>query len=217
MKKIVWITLVIFLLADFLALLGFLGYGMATGRLGTDQRAQYLATWHGEKLVPPVEEEVKVQEEPETPQQASVRIAAAEIQREILSREMERHAELLRNMQDTVNVAKAKLEKDLKELEKEKQQFSMKVNQQEVTAKDEGFQKALKNYILMKPKYAKEDFMKMEEKEAIRYLAAMKPDIATKIFNQFKTTEEQEKRRQLLKLLEEYKVISLNDSSQAGS
>ncbi|OQA01098.1 MAG: hypothetical protein BWY71_00509 [Planctomycetes bacterium ADurb.Bin412] len=216
MKKIVLIILVILLLAHVLALAGLLGYGLATGRLGSEQRAQYLAIWRGEKLAPPVEE-VKVEEEPETPQQASARIAASEIQREVQSGEMERQAELLRNMQDTIQVAKSKLEKDLKELETEKQQFSRKVSQQEEAAKDEGFQKALKNYILMKPKYAKEDFMKMEETEAVRYLAAMKPDVATRIFNQFKTAEEQEKRRQLMKLLEEYKVLSLNDAVQAGS
>jgi flagellar motility protein MotE (MotC chaperone) len=213
MKKIIVLVAATFLLANILAGVGLLVYGFATGRLGQEQRTQYLATWRGEKLVPPPEE-VEVREEQETPQQASMRIASAEVEREILSREMHRYEELLRNRQDTIDTAKAKLEKDLKQLEKDKQVFTAKVDQQEALAKDEGFQKALKSYILMKPKYAKQDFMEMEETEVVRYLAAMKADTATKILNQFKTPQEQEKRRQLLKLLEDHKVISLNESSK---
>ena len=99
-KTILTILLVLFLV-HFLALLGMLGYGAATGRFDAEQRAQYLATWQGEKLIPEPEDNGAV-EDTEAPQEAGMRIAALEEQREMTSRELQRDNQLLRTQMDTV-------------------------------------------------------------------------------------------------------------------
>ncbi|MCK5270736.1 MAG: hypothetical protein KAJ46_08130, partial [Sedimentisphaerales bacterium] len=86
-------VLLVVLALHCLALLGFLGYGLATDRFDDEKRVQYLATWQGEKLVsPPPIEVVEVKEE--SPQEASSRIYAAQQEREILTREMRMFAQL---------------------------------------------------------------------------------------------------------------------------
>ena len=203
-------VLLIVLLVHCLTLVGFVAYGGATGRFSGERWAQYLATWHGEKLVPPPpEEQIELSEE-ETPQQAAARIATAEIEAEITNREIQRHTELLRAMQVTINSARKNLEKDVKKLKEEKIAFAAEVVQQNEKARSEGFLKALKGYASMKPKYVKSDFMKMDDEQVVRFLSAMKSDTATSILNQFKTPEEQEKRLRVMKLMEEQKVVSLN-------
>ncbi|MBN1846419.1 MAG: hypothetical protein JW810_12090 [Sedimentisphaerales bacterium] len=206
-KLLLTIALAI-LLANGLAILGLLGYGLATGRMDAAQRAQYLATWQGQSLVPPPPEAETV-EQKETPQQASARIAAMEIQREVLTREIERDMELARSMQNTVDEARKKMEGDLRRLVDDQQVFETKLSQYNAEAQSEGFQKSLKAYANMKPKTAKDDLMKMTDQEAVRYLSAMKPDVATQILEQFRTPEEQTKRLQLMQMLEKQRVISL--------
>jgi len=197
------------LLANSLALLGILGYGLGTGRLNADMRAQYLATWRGEKLVPPPPEE-EVVEEKETPQQASARIAEAQIQREILTREIQRDMELARYMQQTVEKAKLKLDKDIKQFQTDKQAFDNQIAQYNEKVQSEGFKKSLQAYSKMKPKSAKSDFMQMNDDEVVRYLSNMKPDVVTQILDQFRTPEELDKRLKLMRLMEKHQVISLN-------
>ena len=208
MTKPILITIVVLLIANVLALLGLVGYGAATGRWDSEKMQQYLATWKGEKLVPYVEQEV-VEEVKETPQAAGARIEKAQVEYEFLNRELQRQLQLTRNMQATVTAAQDKLKKEREEFQIERNSFEMEVARQKKAAMDEGFLKALKNYSAMKPKYVKEDFIKMDEKDAVRYLAAMKTDVATNILNQFKTPQEQEKRLRLMKMLEQQNVIEL--------
>lgn len=199
----------VLLMAHVLALVGLLGYGVATGRLDSEKMEQYLATWRGEKLVPFVEEEV-VELAKESPQEASSRIKKAQVEHEFLNRELQRQVQLVRNMQVTVDVAQSKLKKDLEILKKQRLQLDTEYAKQKEAAKNEGFLKALKNYSAMKPKLVMNDFMKMNEKEAVRYLGRMKTDIATAILNQFKTPAQQAKRLRLMQLLEQHKVIELS-------
>ena len=209
MGKLFVTMLLTLLLANSLALLGILGYGLGTGRLNADMRAQYLATWRGEKLVPPPPEE-EVVEEKETPQQASARIAEAQIQREILTREIQRDMELARYMQQTVEKAKLKLDKDIKQFQTDKQAFDNQIAQYNEKVQSEGFKKSLQAYSKMKPKSAKSDFMQMNDDEVVRYLSNMKPDVVTQILDQFRTPEELDKRLKLMRLMEKHQVISLN-------
>jgi flagellar motility protein MotE (MotC chaperone) len=212
MGKFVLTVLLAFLLVHCLALVGLLGYGAATGRFSSEKRAQYLATWHGEKLVPPTPE-VVVETKKESPQQASSRIATAEIDKEVDLRESQRELELLRSMQLAIDAAKSKLDKDLKQLDVDRADLAARIEEQNKLAKEEGFLKALKNYTQMKPKMVKDDFMKMDDQQVVRFLAAMKSDTATKILNQFKTTEEQDKRLRIMEMLKQYNVVALNDKS----
>jgi len=193
-----------------LVFLGLIGFGLATGRFDAEKREQYLATWRGEKLVPPSEEAEQVVEE-ESPQQASARIAEAQTQREILNRELQRQLGLLRDMKITVEMAQQKLNKDLQELKAQQEAFAAKVAEQQRRAQEEGFRKALKNYSQMKPKYVVADFMKMDDTEVVRYVAAMKPDVATRILNQFRSPEEQAKRLRIMQLLEQQGAPVLNN------
>jgi len=212
MLKILLVTLITVVAIHIMVLLGLLGYGAATGRFDKEKREQYLATWRGDKLVP-YEVEEETEEEKETPQEAGSRIAEAEIQRELLGRQAKRDIELMRYMQVTVDEARSKLEKDLKKVQTEQVEFESRVAEYNRKAHDEGFLKALKNYSGLKPKYVKDDFMKMNDDDVVRYLAAMKTDTAIGILNQFRTAEEQLKRLRLMKLLEEHGVIKLDETA----
>jgi flagellar motility protein MotE (MotC chaperone) len=202
-------------LANSLALLGIVGYGLSTGRFDAEMRTQYLATWRGEKLVPPPPEE-KIVEEKETPQQASARIVEAQIRREILTREIQREMELALYMQQTVAKAKLKLDKDIKQLQTDKLAFDNQMTQYNEKVRSEGFQKSLQAYSKMKPKSAKSDFMQMNDDEVVQYLSNMKPDVVTQILDQFRTPEELDKRLKLMRLLEKHQVISLNQKQDAA-
>ena len=215
MGKLFVTMLLTLLLANSLALIGILGYGLGTGRFNAEMRAQYLATWRGEKLAPPSPEE-EVVEEKETPQQASARIAEAQIQREILTREIQRDMELARYMQQTVVKAKLKLDKDIKQLQTDKLAFDDQMTQYNEKVQSEGFKKSLQAYSKMKPKSAKSDFMQMNDDEVVRYLSNMKPDVVTQILDQFRTPVELDKRLKLMRLLEKYQVISLNQKQDAA-
>ena len=213
MGKMILLVLLVVLAMHSLALLVFLGYGLATDRLDEEKRVQYLATWRGEKLVPPPPVEI-VEEKEESPKEASSRIQVAQQEREILTREMQMFAQLLQDKDVSLQTAQAKLEKDLKVLRSEQEQFDARVRQHQKMAQEEGFRKALKNYSSMKPKYTKDDFMKMDEKDVVRYLSEMKSDTATAILEQFKTPQEQAKRLELMKMLEQYGVINPSDKDK---
>lgn len=215
MGKLIVTLLLTLLLANSLALLGILGYGLGTGRFNADMRAQYLATWRGEKLVPPPPEE-EIVEEKETPQQAGARIAEAQIQREILTREIQRDMELARYMQQTVAMAKVKLDKDIKQLQTDKMAFDDQLTQYNEKVQSEGFQKSLQAYSKIKPESAKTDFMQMSDDETVRYLSNMKPDVVTQILDRFRTPEEMDKRVKLMRLLEKHQVISLNQKQDTA-
>jgi flagellar motility protein MotE (MotC chaperone) len=205
-------AMVTVLVAHSLAIVGLLSYGMATGRLGPEARQQYLATWRGDKLAPPVPPVGETAPE-ESPQEASSRIAAAKSQQEIASRELQRQMEQLRAMKATIEMAQAKLDKDLRSLQQAQEAFAAQTAAQRQAAQDEGFQKVLARYSDMKPKYVVADFMKMDDEEVARYVAAMKTDTATTILNNFRSPPEQEKRQRVMKLLEVQKVIALNDAA----
>jgi len=208
MAKVIIGVLLVVLAGHGLLLLGLLGYAGATDRLDTDKMEQYKATWRGEKLVAPVEEEEVIEEE-ESPQQASARIAEAEIEKEALRRDIQRKRELLTNMQAAIAAARDKLDKDRKQLDADQELFAKELKQQQELAEAESFRKVLTNYTKMKPAAVKDDFMHMEEEDVVRYLAAMPPGVSSEILGKFKTLEEQAKRRSLLAKLKEYGKIEL--------
>ena len=169
-----------------MAIAGFLGYGLATGRLDAEKRAQYAAIWQGEKLVRYVEPEAVVEEDTETPQAAKARISSAQEEREFFSRALQRQIQVLNNMKVSISAAQAKLDKDLSGLKVKRQAFDDMLAQQNAAAQEKGFLKALKSYSSMNPKLVKNDFMEMDEKETVRYLAAMKSGTVTEILSKFK-------------------------------
>jgi flagellar motility protein MotE (MotC chaperone) len=113
-------------------------------------------------------------------------------------------------MKVSISAAQAKLDKDLSQLQVKRQEFDNMLAQQNAAAKEKGFLMALKSYSAMNPKLVKDDFMAMDEKEAVRYLAPMKPGAVTEILSKFKTSDEQAKRRKLVELLEEYGQVELS-------
>lgn len=204
--KTVLTVLIAALLIHSLALLGLLGYGLATGRFDGEKTGQYLATWRGETLVPPSAEKI-VEEAGESPQEAAGRIAEAERDREILTLEIKRQQERVRNMMAALDAARANFDKELKELRTAKERFNERLAQQNDAAREEGFLKQLGFYSNMKPKLVRDDFMKMSDDEVARLLAAMSPDIAKKILNTFKTEQEQDKRLRVIALIEDVSVV----------
>jgi len=204
-KSILTIVFVL-LIVHLLAALGFFFYALGSGKFSHDRMEQYKAVWNGEKLVPPAPPEP----EPavvEKPQDSAERIAAAEVDQETTTREMQLQIQMLRDMAATVNAAQAKVDKEKTELAKVKEIFDQQLARQQAQSRQEGFNKALQTYSNMKPKNVKDDFMTMPDDEVVRYLAAMKADIATTILDSFKTPEEQSKRRRVMALLEELKKL----------
>jgi len=199
-----------------LAAVGLVGYGLATGRFATEKRQQYFATWRGEILVPPAPEVEQVLDD-EKAKQASERIAATEIKREIITREIQRDIELARYMQTTLAQAQNKLSGDIELLQKNQVAFTQKLDQYNRQTQQEGFQKALKNYSMMKPKSAKADFMKMDDEQVVTFLAQMKPDVATSILEQFRTPEELDKRLRVMGMLEQHRTVKLDDQNNSGA
>ena len=201
MKKIFYIPVILLLIVG-LAALGLLGYGLATHRFSPERRHLYLASWRGENLEPPPAQ-VLAQAAAESPQQAGARIAAEQVQKEVLSRDLQRQVELVQSMKDTLGIAQDKLQKDLKTLQTDKKNFADALAHEQQALQDVGFQKALKSYSTMKASQVKDDFMKLTDEEVVRYLGAMKADVATGILERFRTPEEQDKRLRVMKLLEE--------------
>jgi len=212
MARTIIIVLAILMLVNVLALLGLVGYGAATGRFSQDKMDQYMATWQGEKLVPYVEEEEVVVTE-ETPQAAAARIESARIDREELGRNIQLQLQLLKNKQFTLVQARSKLEKDIDGFKVEQEEFQAELDRQNRLAREERFLRVLKNYSGMSPKLVKDDFMQMNEQDVVRYLAAMKSNVATDILSKFKTPQEKAKRVKLLKLLEKHKVIQVTKAN----
>ena len=138
MVKLIFTILITVLLMHSLAILGFFGYGAATGRLDADKREQYLATWRGEKLVPEPEEKETVAEA-EAPQESGARIASLEVQREIITRETQRDIQLLRSRQDTLTMEREKLAEDIQALQEREASFQKMVDEYNQKAQEEGF------------------------------------------------------------------------------
>ncbi len=192
-----------------LAVLGLVGYALASGRLDGQARGQYLATWRGEHLVAPAATEEVVEAE-EGPSQASERIARLERHREVLSREQQRDLEALRGMQTTLRASQAKLASDERQLAADREAFESQLAAYNERAQEAGFQKALETYSMMKPKLVRDDFMKLSDTEVVRYVQAMRAETSKKIFETFKTVEQQDKRLRVLGLLKQGEAIDLS-------
>ncbi len=187
---------------------GLFGYGLMTGRFQAEKRQQYLATWKGEKLVPYVEEVVEEVVE-ESPLDATARILGRQLSREVIDRELQRQLELMKDMKITLDEAQKKLEADRLSLVKQEEDFTKKIEEQKKGASEEGFLKALQTYSQMNPKYVKDDFMVMDDKEVVRILAAMKPGIRTEVLSKFREPQEQVRRVKLVALLRDSGVIDV--------
>ena len=215
MTKTIFIVLLVALLLHVLGFVGLLGYGVVTGRFDAEQRAQYLATWRGEKLVPPPEEET-VEEVKESPQEAATRIAEAEIGREVLTLEIQRQLERIRNMMAAVESARGNLDKQLAALHADEEKFETRRAEQGKAAREEGFAKQLQMFSRMTAKSVRSDFMKMPDEKVARLLAAMRPDTAKKILNEFKNDQEQQKRLRVMALIETLNVVKDGSSNETA-
>lgn len=196
-----------------LTLVGLLGYGAATGRFDQEKRQQYLATWHGEKLVPPPPE-VDLEQEKEGPQEAGAKILAAQLEAEVIGLDIQQRIQQLRNRENTIVAAQAKFQEDNKKLQDEQEKFTKLIAEHNKQAQEEGFRKALKNYESMKADLVKDDFMSLDEDTVVRYLAAMKPYNATKILEKFAAPTEQTTRVRLIEKLKQYGVIDPDNNNK---
>ncbi|MBI9017102.1 MAG: hypothetical protein JEZ07_07575 [Phycisphaerae bacterium] len=208
MGKKLLIALGVLVSLHVVALVGLAIVGLVGGKFDHEKMKQYIATWNGEILVPYVEE-VKVEEVVESPQDAKARIAKAQFDNEMMTRDLEKNTQNLQNLQFAVEQARIQLAKEQEKFIAERDAFENKIAEHNDKVKSEGFQKALKYYSNIKSKLVKEDFMVMPEDEVVRYLGEMKADIATEILNNFKAPNEQAKRVLLQKMLNDYKTIEV--------
>lgn len=215
MVKALLTALIIVFVINSLVVMGLVGYGLTTGRFDSQSCQQYLATWRGEELVEPPEEEV-VEEGKETPQEAGERIAKVELENIKLTRELQVQFQLLKDMKLTLEAAQDRFDKERKEFLVEKQAFVDEVERQDEVTRKANFKKALAIFSEMKPKSVKNDFMDMTDDEVVRYISEMKVDTAKTILEQFKTQEEQEKRLRIMRLLEQHNRIAANKQGTAS-
>ena len=200
--------MIAFLVVHSLAVLGLLGYGLISGRINDELLDQYLATWKGEKLVPPPADVVEDVVD-DTPQDAAAKIISDQQEKEILTREMQMFHQQLVNKEAALQAAQAKLNKDLADLKLLQKQFDKKIAEHNQKAQADGFKKALKNYSSMNPKYVKDDFMQMTDEDAVRFLSEMKSNTATAILEKFRTPEEMLKRQKLIQMMEKYGQVAV--------
>lgn len=203
--KTLFAVLIVALVIHALAFVGLLIYGATTNRFDAEKREQYLATWRGEKLVPPAPVDA-VEEESESPQEAAARIAETEATREILTLEIDRRFELLRSMRTAVKAAQVSVDKEQGRLDAAKEEDERVRRERNSAERQKAFAKQLDFFSRMKPKLARDHFMNMPETKVARLLAAMRPDTAKKILNSFKTDEEREKLLRVIDLIESLNV-----------
>jgi flagellar motility protein MotE (MotC chaperone) len=201
-RAIVTGLLVLFGLHCF-AVFGLIGYAALTGKLNKDRRELYKKVWSGQDLV---QAEESVDAEQQDDQGATAQVAQqldqAQSGKELLTLDVQRHLENLENMKRSVQAGQAKLLKDRKEYLTAMDVFEQERDRKNRAARSEGFLRELDYFSRLKPKLAKEDFMAMVDAEAARFLSAMKPDVATKILNYFRTDDEQKKRQRVMALIE---------------
>ena len=216
MLKAIVTGLVAIVVVHLLGVIGLVGYAAVSGKLSVQRRELYKKVWDGVALVEPDESDEPVDEATEaSSEQVTEQLNQARAQKELLTLDIQRHLEDLENMKRSVQAAQNKLVKDRTEYVAAMETFESQLERQNQAAKNEGFLRELDYFSRLKPKLAKEDFMAMSDDDAARFLAAMKPDVATKILNQFRSDAEQEKRQRVMALIETLGVVKTkgNDSN----
>jgi len=189
-------------IANLLMLIGFGVYLGASGKLNADRLEQIATIMRGEQLEPaapgPVSMPASVSVAVSQPTVTAVRNKVTLEQQlgsmEILQREKRMLADVLVRVKD----GQAKVGEDRQRLEARREQFQQQVQQHDKTTTEQGISKSLALYSSMASKQVKEDFMNMDVDIVAWHLKQMPEHTARKILNEFRTSREQARRREIL-------------------
>lgn len=178
---------------------GLVIYLLASGRLDAGSANLIAAALRGEKLVP--EQAAVTTTAPATTQPADkldldkpmLDLASTEIRSAVLEQQLR----VVKNELARLKDGQLTLIQDREALAEQVRQFEQQVALRQKADKDEGFNQALAMYTKMKPKQAKEDFMKLGVEVVVRYLMNMPKRNQVKILQEFKSPQEQDRRREI--------------------
>ncbi len=195
-------------IANLLIISGLVGYLIASGKLNADSADKIAAILRGENLIPASQASTQPATQPSqkvasTQKAKPFSLASLEIQQALLDREKR----LIEDRFSRVKDAEFKLLKDREAFLQKQKEFYKQVEMFRKASKDEGFDKALALYSQMPPKLAKEDFMKLDINVVVAYLMNMPKRIAAKILKEFKTSEEQKRRQEILEKIRTQKIL----------
>jgi len=176
-------------LINLFAVVGMVGYLLASGRLNTERVDQIGKVLRGEY---PKKEEVASTQPAATqpvPQQSRAEIADLQAKRELYRLVGERLENEVAQRQALNDSVQLEVLRRLEEIEKKNQRFVEQKKEFSKQSQQEGFAQALEMYSAIEPKLAK-DLLKTKEKDAdvVQLLMQMDPNRRTKIVNACKSS-----------------------------
>lgn len=184
-----------------------------TGKLNPKSGAAIVAALRGDELVPATQPTTQPTSQPTSrPAEEALDFRGAEERQAVLDRKLR----LIDDRQNRLMDAELKLIHDREDLSREQDAFQKQVLVQEKANQDEGFKTALDMYMKMPAKQVKEDFMKLDVDIVVRYLMHMSTRTQTKILSEFKTTEEQDRRRILTERIRTQEILLGDQSASTG-
>ncbi len=189
-------------IANLLMLIGFGVYLGASGKLNAERLEQIAKILRGGQLRPaaaravsmPAPAPVAVSQPTVTSVRNKVTLEQQLGSMEILQREKRMLADVLVRVKD----GQVKLVEDRQQFEAQREALRRQVQQHDKATAEQGFSKSLALYSRMASRQVKEDFMKMKVDIAVRYLKQMPEYTARKILNEFRTSQEKARRREIL-------------------
>lgn len=189
-------------IANLLMLIGFGVYLGASGKLNANRLEKIAAILRGGQLKPavtravsmPASVSVAVSQPTVTAVKNKVTLEQQLGSMEILQREKRMLADVLVRVKD----GQARVVEDRQRFEARREQFQQQVQQHDKTTAEQGVSKLLALYSSMASRQVKEDFMNMDVDIVAWHLKQMPERTARKILNEFRTSREQARRREIL-------------------
>jgi flagellar motility protein MotE (MotC chaperone) len=185
-----------------------------TGKLNAKSAAAIVAALRGEDLVPATQATTQPATQPTSqPAEEGLDFRGAEERQAVLDRKLR----LIDDRQNRLMDAELKLIHDREDLTDQQDAFKKQRLIQEKANQDEGFKTALDMYMKMPAKQVKEDFMKLDIDVVVRYLMHMPTRTQTKILGEFKTPEEQDRRRILTERIRTQEILLGQDAASSDN
>ena len=127
--------------------------------------------------------------------------------------ELDRRQRELSDLQHQIELAREQTKVDRAKIEQAQKELAKAQELQTRLASDKGFQDSLELYNVMPPKQVKTIFMTLSDDVVTQYIQAMEPRTASKIFKEFKSSDEVVK---MQKVLEKIRVSNLAPAAGTG-
>lgn len=234
--KTAWLVIASLCLLHLAALLGVVGWAVATQRVDRERVAAAVALFRqpvGEEqdADAAVDEQVEADAE-ETISRAERLVQAAgtesiaerlesnQRRNEMTLRQLERTRQEVQSLTRNLQLAQRRLEEQRAELEAEREAFEARLQDVEARLDDEGFQRAVALLESLPPRQAKEMFVEMiagsGREEVVSYLMAMQPRRASGVLREFKTADEVRQAVELTEMLRARGSRVVADLEDAG-